>query len=101
MNNVKGVSDPHLIRREVYNTGENEITFEIIGEKIPYIKLSGITPGAVRIVVKPRAWAILNHAFYTPHTSDGRNATVVENYGDMIGKRNTLPSNPMGEGAFV
>ena len=97
MMNKRGVSDENLIRREFYNAGDCAVDLVMMEDKIAYIRESGITPGFRHVVLEPRKFVTLNHGYYIAHTKDGRPYNLVQNFGDMIGRGNTKPSNPFAE----
>lgn len=90
------VSDENLTRREFYNKGKYDVYFTLIEEKIPYIRLSGISPGEKIIRCRPKEWCRLNHAYYIATCTGGSPFVEgVMNFGNAIGKGNTAPSLPI------
>lgn len=89
------VSDQSLIRWECYNPHDCTLYFDLMRDRIAYLHTAGISVGQARVICKARDWVVLNHAYYTCRSSDGREfITIVRNFGSAIGKGLTAPSKP-------
>ncbi len=89
------VSDQNLIRWEFYNRNDCAIIFDLMPEKVPYIRQMGITVGFKRAKCAAGEFLVLNHAFYIARAIDGRPFfDMHRNVGKFIGIGNKNPTRP-------
>lgn len=92
---TKAVADEHLIRREFYNPNDFDVIFYRDQSRAMYVHAAGIPLGPEVAILKARDWLVLPHAFFIPRAMNGQDLfKLVQNFGDMIGKGNKLPSLP-------
>lgn len=91
----KAVHDEHLVRREFYNPNNFSILFELMPDKIRYVKGSGIPTGPKSAILKPDDFLVLPHAYFILRAMNGAPFfDLIQNYGDQIGIGNKKPSRP-------
>lgn len=107
-NGRKIVMDELLIRSEIYNGNDVDAVFIRMKDRDAYVLNAGVTPGPDFVVCKSKEFAILPTSFYEVRYYDKGHAgdpareihaaagqfNFIRNYGDAIGKQNTLPSAP-------
>lgn len=97
-NNLRSVSDTHLIEVEYYNPNKFDIIFERDQRYFDYIRLNNISLGPVRAVLKADDFLTLPHQYYIPKAINGPEIfNLIINMGDQKRKGNKLPSIPIME----
>lgn len=92
---MKSVHDDMLLRREVYNFNNFDVTFTRNKKQDWYVIAAKIPLGPPVVVCKAGDWLILPHAFYFSQAANGAPVfDMLVNYGDQIGIGNKLASRP-------
>ena len=94
----RAVSDEHLIRRELYNPNNFTLHFQRQTKYDPHIRGNRIEIGPLAFVLPAGGFIVVPHFYWIVTTGNGSPTyDLVQNFGDMIGKGNRLPSRLEGK----